>query len=150
MRIKIYADQAQHYGHKSNIGLVSSFLPKQPSSIEGWTSLDPWRPAVLSGTKMLATNPLRPASHVAGPPWIGLVCPAHPADAPLDGDPGNLEVKSTHRILCCASLPYHSWTIVAMRQEILFCRNRQQPSGNIVSQKRWTRSASASGLVHGY
>ena len=30
-----------------------------------------------------------------GPPWIGLVCPAHPTNARLDWDLGNLEAKST-------------------------------------------------------
>ncbi len=29
------------------------------------------------------------------PPWIGLVCAAHPTDAGLDLDLGNLEAKST-------------------------------------------------------
>lgn len=30
--------------------------------------------AVVSGTKMLAVDPLSPVGHRVGPPWIGLVC----------------------------------------------------------------------------
>lgn len=65
-------------------------------------STRPWRAAVLFGCKMLATDPLRPASCVFRLPWLVLVCLVHPTDGWLDGDPGNLEVKS-RQILCCAS-----------------------------------------------
>lgn len=65
-------------------------------------STRPWRAAVLFGCKMLATDPLRPASCVFRLPWFVLVCLVHPTDGWLDGDPGNLEVKS-RQILCCAS-----------------------------------------------
>ncbi len=40
-------------------------------------------------------TPLNPASCEVGPPWIRFVGPAHPADAQLDWDLGNLKVKAT-------------------------------------------------------
>lgn len=52
---------------------------------------------------MLAKDPLRPASCVFRLCWLVLVCLVHLTDAWLDGDPGNLEVKSQRQILFCAS-----------------------------------------------
>lgn len=45
----------------------------------------------------LATDPLSPVSCELEPPWIRLVCPAHPKDASLDWD----LAKSTPQT-CCA------------------------------------------------
>ncbi len=67
--------------------------------------------------------------------WIGLVCSAHPTDARLDWDLGNLEAKSK---LCSSS---HSWTIFALWQGALSCWKRPQPPGNTVSMKGCTWSA---------
>ena len=54
----------------------------------------------LSGTKLLAVALLSPVRKL-GPPWIGLVCPAHPTDSQLNSDLGNLEAKSTPPTRCC-------------------------------------------------
>lgn len=43
---------------------------------------------------MLAADPFSPVSCEAGPPWIGLVYPAHPTDDQSDYDLGDLEAKS--------------------------------------------------------
>lgn len=47
--------------------------------------------AVVSGTKMLAADPLHPVGHKVGPPQIRLVCTARSTDTWLDRDLGNLE-----------------------------------------------------------
>lgn len=39
---------------------------------------------MVSGTKMLAADPLSPVSCAVEPPWSGLSGPAHPTDAGLD------------------------------------------------------------------
>ena len=72
------------------------------TALTPWTPLDPWRCAVVSGTKMLAADPLSPVSCQVGPPWIGIVCPAHPTDDQLEWDLGNLEAKSTPQTCCYA------------------------------------------------
>lgn len=58
------------YVHRSGITLWPLLhivlVPKQPWPIKLWTPLDPSRCSVVSGTKMLAADPL-------SPPWIGLV-----------------------------------------------------------------------------
>lgn len=38
------------------------------------------------------------------PPWIGLLCPAHPTDVQLDWDLGNMELKSTPQTPALAQL----------------------------------------------
>ena len=54
-------------------------------------------------TKTLAADPLSPVSWEVGPPWIPLVCPAHPPDARLDCDLESCEAKST------------PWTVVLLK-----------------------------------
>ena len=67
------------------------------------SSMDSTRPLkVCCGTKMFVTDPLSPGNCEVGPPWIGPVCPAHPTDAQLDWDLGNLEAKSTPQTRGCA------------------------------------------------
>lgn len=44
----------------------------------------PLKVSVVSGTKMLATDPLSPVFCDVDPPWMTLVCPGHPTDARLD------------------------------------------------------------------
>ena len=39
---------------------------------------------MVSGTKTLAADPLNPVNCEVEPPWIGLVCPAHPTEVRLD------------------------------------------------------------------
>ncbi len=129
-------DQAKRYDHLPNIVLVTLLLPKQPWPVEAWTPLDPWRCAVVSGTKMLAANPLSPVSWEVGPPWMGLVCSAHPTDAWLDWDLGNYDAKSTPQARCCAPQ-----TIFALWHGALSCWKRPQPPGNMVSMKGYTWSA---------
>jgi len=87
------------HNNVTNIVLVPILLPKQPWPVKARTPLDPWRYVVVSGTKMLAADPLSPVSCEVGPPWIGIVCSEHPTDARLDWD---LKAKSTPQTHCCA------------------------------------------------
>ena len=59
--------------HRSGITpSVLLLLSKQPWPVKAWTPVDPWRYTVVSGTKMLAADPLSVNCEV-GPPWIGLL-----------------------------------------------------------------------------
>lgn len=55
------------------------------------TLQDPWRYAV---TKTLAANHSSPLDCEVEPPWIDLTGPAHPTDAQLYWELGNLEAKA--------------------------------------------------------
>lgn len=60
-----------------------------------------------SGTSMLAPDPLSPICCDVEHPWIRLVCPAHPTDAKLDEDQGNLDAKTTPDTCCCDPQTVH-------------------------------------------
>ncbi len=120
VEVGIYTDQAWHYDHLPNIVLVPLLLPKQPWPIVAWTPLDPWRCAVVSGTKMLAADPLSLVSWEVGPPWIGLVCSSHPTDARLDWDLGNSEAKSTPQT--------HCWAPKTIPEPFLLCGRAHYPA----------------------
>lgn len=53
--------------------LVPILLPKQLWSVEAQTPLDPWRCVVVSGTKMLAPDPLSPVG-LPGGAFTGRTC----------------------------------------------------------------------------
>lgn len=96
---------------KTNTGLVSLFLQKQPWSMEARPPLDPWRSAVLSGTEMLAADPFLAWSLCGQASADQTLLPRH-IPLLLDWTEiwGNLEVKSTHQTHCCAFLLFpHSW-----------------------------------------
>ena len=80
--------------------------------------------------------PLNPVNCTIGPPWIGLVYPAHPTDAQLDWAPEDLEATSTPQTFC--SGPQTSpWTIFALWHVGFSCWKSLQPSGNNISMTTW-------------
>lgn len=83
------------------------------------------------GTKTWAAGPLSPESCEVGPPWVGLVYPAHPIEARWHWDLGNLEAKWT---------PWHRGcvpqTILAVWQDASSCCKRPLPLGSTVSMER--------------
>ena len=97
VHILVHGDQALHYDHLPDIVFAPLLLPKQPKPVEAWTPVDPWRCAVVSGTKVLAADPLRTVSCEEEAPWIRLVCPTYPTDVRSDWDLGNLDANSIPR-----------------------------------------------------
>lgn len=92
--------------HMSRLPFFASFTPQSISRnimttcqifsrFTVMTEPDLWRYVVLSGTEMLAGNPLRPGCSEVGPLRIRLFCLAHPTTAPLDWYLKNLETMST-------------------------------------------------------
>ncbi len=75
--------------------IMTTFLILCWSSFCCQNSLDPSRHG-------LHYTPEGPVSCEVGPPWVGLICSAHPTDARLDRYLGNLEAKSTPQTRCCA------------------------------------------------
>ncbi len=100
--------------------LVPLLLPKQPWPVEAWTPLDPWRCAVVSGTKMLAADTLSPVSCEEEPPWIRLVFSSHPSDAWLDWDLGNSDAKLTPQT--------HCWAPQTIPEPFLLCGRAHYPA----------------------
>lgn len=111
----------------------------------GMDSTRPWRSAVLFGSKMLATDPLRPARCVFRLPLFVWYIPQM-----LDWTEIQRIWRSSHNdkffVVPLKAFLNH----FATRRGALFCWNRQQPSGNTASLKGWTCSASASRSVRGY
>lgn len=89
-----------HYTNSSQYCVGPSFAVKTWLTHWAMDSTKLLRCAVISATKMLATDPLSPLSLEVGPPWIECVCPAHRIDAQLDWDLGILEAKSTPQTRC--------------------------------------------------
>ena len=87
-----------------------------------------WRCPVVSSTKMLAADPLSPASCKFGATGIGL--PTHHTDARLDWDLGNLQARATS--LCSSN---HSGKMCAVWEGTLFCWKRPLPSRNTVTHE---------------
>lgn len=82
--------------------------------------------AMISGTNILAADPLSPVNYEEGTPqmvdWIEIWIIWRP---------------SQHLKLIVERLK-HSWTISALSQWAVSCWEGQWPSGNIVSMKGWT------------
>lgn len=86
-----------------NVDLASKLPGLRKTSLN---KSDPWRPnhvhrhrTLLSGTRVLMSDPLSSVGCEVGPQWIGLV-DGRPMDAQLHCEPGNLEARPTPWVLC--------------------------------------------------
>jgi len=99
--------------------LVPFLLPKQPWPVKAWTPLDPWRCAVVSGTKMLEKS-----CKLWGGASMDRTClfsTSHRCSFGLRSGEFGGQVNTSNSLLCSSN---HSWTFFALWQM------RPQPPGN--------------------